>query len=146
MRRRRLIRPQSLTRFLNQSRSLPRLPVLEPDAQEQEIRRLKAQRTEWANMATVARLDRDRLQSELESAKQHSEWLGVQNKRLWELVGCVEGLLQSRTWGASSLAESDAGPVNRVRHALAVLRRVRVENGQVEPLGTVYRIDDPGLK
>ena len=106
----------------------------EPDPQEQQIRRLRAERVEWANMATVARLDRDQLRAELDSAKMHAAWLGQQNKRLWTVVACVEALLMSRTWSQSSLRESDAIPVSRLRNAVGVLRRATQAEAKDEPL------------
>ena len=85
-------------------------------------------------MATVARLDRDQLRAELDSAKMHAAWLGQQNKRLWTVVACVEALLMSRTWSQSSLRESDAIPVSRLRNAVGVLRRATQSEAKDEPL------------
>ena len=140
-----LILPRRLSLFLNQSRSLPHPPV--PDEQiealERECRRLRAEKVEWANSATIVRLDRDRLVHDLLNAKRDADWLRSQNQRLWTVVACTESLFASRTWSRSSLSESDATPVARLRAAVGVVRRANGVQERTQPMQAAYRIEKP---
>lgn len=100
------------------------MPETEPEAQRLllELARLNAEKAGWADLVTMTRLDRDRLQTELKNATRERDLARGQARKYKTVVDAASELLGSTVWVRSDLSDVTDGPVGRLRAAVDVIR------------------------
>lgn len=104
------------------------MPETETEAQRLllELARLNAEKAGWADLVTMTRLDRDRLESELKNATRERDLARAQVRKYKTVVDAASELLGSSVWVRSDLGGVTDGPVGRLRGAVDVVRDPRM--------------------